>query len=334
MLSKTTALSALFAVVVWQIWSILCFYNSQLLPNLKSNEYDVMHEKGTSFLWCPDGYTLLQDIHITDAEAMPSRIPRIFRQTAPSRCIDTSLFNQTVSKWLNFGWIYEFADDEMMNAYLNDEKWAVNFPQLSLALQCIEHAHKPVSKADLWRYLVLWEFGGIYADLDALPHSLFNASTLGQHDAIFVRCDDSGSSTASQWFFAAAPRHPVMRDALLFAMDNVLKGVKILPIRHTGPGALYTAISVFTGGKDRSLLEDTLYEKEDRSFYVLPKQMARNQAVIERDRSYEKMNITDYNRQPGMWKKMYQGKRCFEFLNGTETHDGFILGGKKYHWYN
>jgi mannosyltransferase OCH1-like enzyme len=41
---------------------------------------------------------------------------------------------------------------------------------------------------DLWRLLVLWKFGGIYADLDSSPvPSRFNATTITpEDDAFFV----------------------------------------------------------------------------------------------------------------------------------------------------
>ena len=42
---------------------------------------------------------------------------------------------------------------------------------------------------DIWRLLVLWEYGGIYADMDSSPvPDRFNASTIAaDDDAFFVQ---------------------------------------------------------------------------------------------------------------------------------------------------
>jgi mannosyltransferase OCH1-like enzyme len=43
---------------------------------------------------------------------------------------------------------------------------------------------------DLWRLLVLWKYGGIYADLDTSPvPSLFNETTISEEDDAFFVVD-------------------------------------------------------------------------------------------------------------------------------------------------
>ena len=332
---------ALLLVVLYRI----NFGTHRLDLNIDTNEQR-FSKVTAELLQCPDGFTLLQDNHTyiaaeskqssSEISPTPTRIiPRIFHQTAPTRCIDNLLYEQTVSKWLNLGWSYEFADDKLMENFLSDPKWEKQFPHLPLALKCIDYANKPVMKADLWRYLVLYEKGGIYADLDVMPDPSFDDSTLAQHDAVFVRCDDSRSSTPSQWFFAAAPQHPIMRDAILFATDNVLWAKRTLPIHQTGPGALYKAVASFTGGQERSLRDNAIYEKNNRSFVTIPSHMARNQAAKQRQESYIRMNITNYFTMANAKARTYGGKTCVEYLNGTQTDDpdGFVLNGNQYQWY-
>ena len=46
-------------------------------------------------------------------------------------------------------------------------------------------------KADVWRYLIVWENGGIYADLDVKPEYKFNSSTIHDDDDSFFTIDGS-----------------------------------------------------------------------------------------------------------------------------------------------
>jgi mannosyltransferase OCH1-like enzyme len=114
------------------------------------------------------------------------KIPPVLYQTAKEKCILSSMYETTIRRWIQppsshpssdhdhdtdlEWWLsYRFYDDERMEKYLLQPQWKELFPSLSLALKCINHVNMPVMKADLWRYLILWEYGGIFADLDVLP---------------------------------------------------------------------------------------------------------------------------------------------------------------------
>jgi hypothetical protein len=73
------------------------------------------------------------------------------------------------------------------------------------------------SKADLWRYLIIFEHGGIYTDFDNAPMKGFR-----EGDAI-KDSDDAwfpleGLGVVAQYFFAASPRHPIMYYSLHYAL--------------------------------------------------------------------------------------------------------------------
>ena len=72
--------------------------------------------------------------------------------------------------------------------------------------------------ADLWRYVAMWEYGGIYTDMDNLPGPLFNATTITPDiDAFFLQ---EQGGYVSQFFFAVAPRHPLMFLAVHDVMER------------------------------------------------------------------------------------------------------------------
>jgi mannosyltransferase OCH1-like enzyme len=143
---------------------------------------------------CPDGLVSIQDRHIPDNNNLQSSssrlIPRVVHQTSKSRCMTEKMAEITKS-WLlleeeedsSISWDYYFHDDHAMQA-LFDLDWP-EFPHLHSILACLQHSG--TMRADLWRYLVLYEYGGIYADLDTKPSAKFHASMItNTTDGFFV----------------------------------------------------------------------------------------------------------------------------------------------------
>ena len=189
-----------------------------------------------------------------------NKIPKIVHQTARSRCV-TPVFGNTTQQWKFPGWSYYFHDDAAVERLLLSPSGSrllkEQFPQLpSIAQKCLQHG---TIRSDVWRYLVLWVYGGIYADLDCVPHKL-NATVLTElmdptshstgrnatpTDAIFVV---EQFHVLSQYFMAASPRHPLLWYALQHSLTNVLladdTGSVYTP-KLTGPAALHQAFVSF-----------------------------------------------------------------------------------------
>jgi hypothetical protein len=142
------------------------------------------------------------------------RIPAIVHQTARSRCV-TPAFAKLTSQWKLRDHAYYFHDDEAMARLFR-----MNFQEFPHMKTVVHHCVKnPTIKADLWKYLVLWVYGGIHADFDSAP-ARFNESTIKPaDDAFFVVEKDH---VLSQWFMAASPRHPVIFYAIQMTLQNLL----------------------------------------------------------------------------------------------------------------
>jgi mannosyltransferase OCH1-like enzyme len=170
------------------------------------------------------------------------RIPLIIHQTSKSRCL-SPMIAQSVQSWQNLdGFSHVFHDDNAVKQLLAEHY--TTFPDLKDVMEaCV------VSKtvmADIWRYIALWEFGGIYTDIDTVPVA-FNATTLHplNDDAYFVV---ESSHTLSQYFMVASPRHPLMKYAANIAIQGVLYAKDIGQLNaaiKTGPGALHQAFRQF-----------------------------------------------------------------------------------------
>lgn len=85
------------------------------------------------------------------------RIPKIIHMTAKSRCM-TAKIRANIRRWEALpGYTIYFHDDAAVDRLM--AKYWPEFPHLSLAAHC---SISGAAKADIWRYLVLWEYGGLY----------------------------------------------------------------------------------------------------------------------------------------------------------------------------
>lgn len=140
---------------------------------------------------------------------------------------------------------YTFYDDEMcdefVKQYFDDDVYKA-YNKCPLA----------VMKADLWRYCIIYQFGGIYADTDAVcmqtPHTFI------VNDALLVCAPENGNNFFCQWTFSAPPKSPVLKKIIDLSVQRILemdviKGEHI--IHHlTGPAVFTTAIFEYTNEND------------------------------------------------------------------------------------
>lgn len=123
---------------------------------------------------------------------------------------------------------------------------------------------KPVQKADVFRYVVMWKLGGVYADMDVEPVVPVDAWVINSTSTFEWRTVNvvlgweqvtdrpdwrefyASQAQLCQWTLMAAPGHPLYRavlDAVLrmFATGNPEASV----IRSTGPGIFSDAVKGF-----------------------------------------------------------------------------------------
>lgn len=197
---------------------------------------------------CPDSTMVpIPDLPVPDEASLYEkgnrRIPKIVHQTSKSRCM-TKKMEEVVAHWrgLGDGYSYYFHSDEAI-ARLLDQDWP-EFPHLNQVLNCIPKTSGTI-RADLWRYVVLWEYGGIYADIDTKPNR-FNASTIVATDEAFFIVEQY--HLLSQYFMASAPRHPIMFYTIQHTLEKLLNVEDIGHMRApyvTGPHALHAGFQSF-----------------------------------------------------------------------------------------
>ena len=95
------------------------------------------------------------------------------------------------------------------------------------------HALNPdfgAARSDLWRYSVLWKFGGVYLDLDVKVRSHIDRLIHPSDPAVLVHeypltepYRNPKEPHYDQWFLAFEPHHPYLEHALRKISDSILR---------------------------------------------------------------------------------------------------------------
>lgn len=224
------------------------------LSELTTTNNDGIHQDHE----CPNGLVFIPNRIVSSHNKTlqeQQTIPLVIHQTSKSRCLVPSLAHQAVETWKTFlpQADYFLHDDSAVERLLSLPHLQVEFPHLKdIALHCTRGA----MRADLWRYVLLYEYGGIYSDVDTYPNSTTSSSTLPfmerndrLTDAYFVLEQDG---LLSQYFIAIAPRHALMKYTIQATLQNLWKSPdprKGFAPTLTGPRALHQGFQQYCAGK-------------------------------------------------------------------------------------
>ena len=110
-----------------------------------------------------------------------------------------------------------------------------------------------VMKADLWRYAVLYEFGGVYSDIDTVCLEPIEAwLDVATCAGLQLACERDRVHFC-QWTIAAAPRHPALARVLELIGERVRADGGVDESKphyvhyYTGPGVWTDAIRQYLG---------------------------------------------------------------------------------------
>ena len=169
-----------------------CQTNIESLINIAGAKNETEKGKET----CPEGQIFIPSTFDTNSIVQGHKIPKIIHMTSKSKCF-TPGFANNIEKWRFPDHSLFIHDDAAVDMLFRQFNWP-KFPLLREILSCIPSG---AGKADLWRYLILWEYGGIYTDIDNTPGmSLLNGTIIEGHmDSFFVQ---ERGGFPSQYFLA------------------------------------------------------------------------------------------------------------------------------------
>ena len=149
---------------------------------------------------CPDGQIYVDSQFLPESIMKGRKIPKIIHMTSKSKCF-TKAYADNVERWRFDGHSFFLHDDADVNKLYMSREWK-EFPLLDEVRSCINCG---AGMADLWRYVALWEYGGIYTDMDNGPgHQFLNGTLI--HNDIDSLFEVERGGYPSQYFFAGAFR--------------------------------------------------------------------------------------------------------------------------------
>ena len=173
-----------------------------------------------------------------------SNIPKKIFQTWEHNDIEPE-FQKIIDKWKEFNPDYEYI--------FHDSGQRLKFIEENFEETVVNAYNKIIPgayKCDLWRYCVLYTYGGFYADIDTVCMGKLNDITRGNIDFI-VPIDlninpREGQHNLACGFIGSVPKSPILLDAINRIVFNVENN--IIPtskLDFSGPGLLGRAVNKF-----------------------------------------------------------------------------------------
>lgn len=168
---------------------------------------------------------------------------------------------KAIDSWKRFSneFNYYFYDNEMCSKFMSenfDEKINQAYNMLPMA----------VMKADLWRYCVIYKYGGIYSDVDTVcninPNIFINNSYLTVSPEI-------GTNYFCQWTFSAPAGSPILKTVIDLSVERILnteiKGEHVIHYL-TGPSCFTDGILKYLSENNLPIFTDTMQYSRYPSF--------------------------------------------------------------------
>ena len=148
---------------------------------------------------------------------------------------------------------YYFYDNEMCNNFMKENMDSKTYSAYTLLPM-------GVMKADLWRYCIIYKYGGIYSDVDTIcyvnPNIFINDSQL-------VVSPELGTNYFCQWTFSACSGSPLLKSIIDLSVDRILT----TPIKGEHIIHYLTGPTLFSDGIEKYLKENNLPVFDNKSDY-------------------------------------------------------------------
>eukprot|EP00879_Flechtneria_rotunda_P009840 GHRR01010292.1.p1 GENE.GHRR01010292.1~~GHRR01010292.1.p1 ORF type:complete len:509 (+),score=117.61 GHRR01010292.1:663-2189(+) len=345
-------LVAVCAVIIVFRLETPCMHQHKSLDNVKGAQVEFHAQKqGRQLPADADGCAAkIRDVSSWTRVGLakpPFQFPKIIHQTVEEKYNISCEVLECMQTWKDMNPRYEHR--------LYDAKDRADFIEQYYpeVLEVYQALSTNVERADLWRYLALHRYGGIYADSDVRcmePISKWNAAN--RHDADLlvgvVYTDKGGMVTrVNNFILAAMPCHPVMAAMPYTAMSRIAaaglagnsvgfetgKALSEAVIGRTGPAALTATIADFAERVDAEWpVNGTAGAHDDAGNLVgTVRLMPRNIMTMGWETAAEKITCSEaYERNPGAyichqyfgtWKATYSHRPALTYSSECRYWD-------------
>lgn len=266
---------------------------------------------------CPNELVYVKDHVMPDNVTHPPgrKIPYLFHITAKSRCM-TAGFAENIERWkraLGSKYSIYIHDDDAVNKFIYQRQW-MEFPELKEVMGCVTAG---AAKADIWRYVMVWEYGGIYSDMDSSPNK-FSVDSIRDGDDAFFPLEMLG--IPAQYWFAASPRHPVMYLSAKHSLQTMAFRDDISnnnAAKTTGPGAFKSGFILWSQfanvNTNGYVLEGTYSGSHGRTVRVVGSRGNSNEWIIRegvkgKGGAYKTMGMTHFHATKQQFRETHQNR--------------------------
>jgi mannosyltransferase OCH1-like enzyme len=177
------------------------------------------------------------------------RVPRNIFQTWKTKNISNH-FKYLIQTWKdnNPNYTYFLFDDDDCETFIKQ-----NFEESVYKAYC--RIIPGAFKADLWRYCILYIYGGIYVDIDTICLNSID-SFLDENIEFMTpidlnNCRYYGTYNLFNCFIASIPRHPILMECIKRIVNNVENNnVPFSNLDFSGPGILGKSTNCFIGNNE------------------------------------------------------------------------------------
>jgi mannosyltransferase OCH1-like enzyme len=194
-------------------------------------------------------------------------IPKVVYQTWRTKTDIPDIIQKQREEMMNLNSNYEFKlyDDLDMEKFVHE-----NFD--GDIVECWNKLNIMTAKADFWRYLILYKYGGIYLDFDSIPLINFDKIIKIEYDSIIGI--EKNLEYCAQFVLFFCKNHPILKETI----NEIIKNIK--------NGGLENSVWHTTGPLPFTIAIQCVYVKEY-------KQNINFSNIIKKN--IKKYNIDDYN---------------------------------------
>ena len=181
-----------------------------------------------------------------------SKIPKVIYQTYKDKTVPPIV----KERWLNLnpGYEYHLYDDDDCYQFLLDyyDKEHADFFKYQIK-------DGPI-KSDFWRVCILYQFGGIYADIDIKP--LVPINEFVNSDTTLYTCisDPTISSVLNPHFIAVTPKHKLIKECI----DVYINNKRYMEYSYWGYSITNIMYDILTKYLNNSNLKEGSYKIHDQ----------------------------------------------------------------------
>jgi Glycosyltransferase sugar-binding region containing DXD motif len=274
----------------------------------------------------------VDDRIVTPPQETKRQIPMMIHMTSHSRCMSKPLFDN-INTWKEALPNHSFflhdtqAKERFFQQAHDAPESHLGFPYMTLIGPCLKVSGATLS--DVWRYMFMYQYGGLYVDIDDGPGESLRQKIdqFASSEAILVQYE---AKLVAQNFFMVMPGHPLMQFAMLETTLRLLSlsdvGAQYIPYT-TGPQAFGIAYHKFMGvyDIDPPNVRGKVFWKgghhvgygnwsvDVAASWNTKKELINTFTVLDdvKKEYYAAVNAADYERDKRVVRKLADNKSCF-----------------------